>query len=142
MIRHKMYGTRIYRSYYSMKQRCDNPNHKHYRHYGGRGITYCDEWKEFTNFYHDMGDMPDGMTLDRIDNDSNYEPSNCRWATVEEQVSNKRMQKNNTSGVIGVSYNKLQDDWEVRFKSKYIGRRKDFEEACNLRKLAEEKGIV
>lgn len=85
----------------AMKDRCLNSNHKHYHRYGGRGIKVCDRWLEsFENFIEDMGVRPtSNHSLDRYpDNDGNYEPSNCRWATVEEQ-------QNNRSDNVFVEYN-------------------------------------
>jgi len=73
-----------------MKSRCNNPRHKHFQHYGGRGITVCPEWDGFEQFLADMGHRPSPKhSLDRIDNDGNYEPSNCRWALHQIQMSNK-----------------------------------------------------
>jgi hypothetical protein len=82
--------TPIYNSWLSMKSRCLNKNNKHYADYGGRGITICKEWLVFENFYADMGDRPDGLSLDRVDNMGNYEPSNCRWANWITQNNNRR----------------------------------------------------
>ena len=82
--------TREYRTWLTMNQRCRNPNATGFSHYGGRGITICERWADFRNFLADMGPRPEGTSLDRIDNDGNYEPGNCRWATRHEQNLNKR----------------------------------------------------
>ena len=71
-----------------MKERCDNHEYRAYNRYGGRGITYCEHWKDFNNFLEDMGKRPKGCTLDRIDNDGNYCPENCRWADQKKQIHN------------------------------------------------------
>jgi hypothetical protein len=84
-------GDRTYCSWKSMLHRCNNPKHKSYKDYGGRGISICDRWvNSFQSFYDDMGDVPKGKTLGRIDNNSGYEPSNCEWQTPIEQGRNRR----------------------------------------------------
>jgi len=87
---HKQSRTRTYHCWSMMKQRCLNPKVKFYPHYGGRGIAVCPEWMVFENFYADMGEMPVGLSLDRIDPNGNYCKENCRWATSKEQNNNKR----------------------------------------------------
>jgi hypothetical protein len=88
------YGTPTYKSYWSMKQRCLNENHYNYKNYGGRGIKICDRWiNSFNNFLDDMGERPEGLTLDRIDNNGNYEPDNTKWSTSKEQRMNSRQNK-------------------------------------------------
>jgi hypothetical protein len=73
-----------------MLNRCRNPNQQNYYLYGGRGITVCDRWLKFEHFLADMGEKLPGMTLDRKDNEGNYEPSNCRWVDIHTQANNKR----------------------------------------------------
>lgn len=80
---------RTHRSWYAMWDRCTNPTHPAWDHYGGRGITVCERWVSFDNFLADMGLRPLGMSLDKIDNDRGYSPDNCRWATQREQNLNK-----------------------------------------------------
>ena len=87
---HGMRNTREYKSWLAMKQRCNNPNNKDYARYGGRGISFCTEWLLFEQFYSDMGNRPSRQSLDRINNDGNYQPDNCRWATDVEQAANRR----------------------------------------------------
>lgn len=80
----------LYEAYQGMLARCHRPTHHKYPSYGGRGITVCDRWRDFASFHADMGDRPEGRTLDRINNDGNYEPGNCRWATAQQQRHNRR----------------------------------------------------
>jgi hypothetical protein len=84
---------RAYGVWNAMMQRCFNPRCRWYPDYGGRGITVCERWHGFVNFLADMGEPSDGLTLDRVDNNGNYEPGNCRWATRAEQRANQRPRK-------------------------------------------------
>ena len=104
---HKTHGlksTRLYRIWRAIKTRVLNPKNERYGDYGGRGIKVCDEWKnDFMPFYNwaMSNGYSDELSIDRIDNDGNYEPSNCRWATPTIQNRNQRIRKNNTSGYKG-----------------------------------------
>ena len=99
--RHKMSGTRIYETWQDMKRRCYNKQNVRYNRYGGRGIKVCEEWlNNFQSFYDwaIRNGYSDDLTIDRIDNDGNYEPSNCRWSTVKEQCNNRSSNINITIG--------------------------------------------
>jgi len=87
---HGMTLTKEYGTWRGMLGRCNNPNAAHYASYGGRGITVCERWLKFENFYADMGKKPDGLTLDRVDNNAGYSAENCRWASHTEQSRNTR----------------------------------------------------
>lgn len=106
----------IYKIWDGIKQRCLNPNHTAYKDYGGRGITICKEWEDsFLHFYNDMGDRPSrNHTIERVDNEKGYDPSNCKWATWTEQALNRRKQKDCTSETKGV--------YQCSKTGKYIAR--------------------
>lgn len=82
--------TPTYYAWIDMRRRCENPNHRAYKWYGARGITVCDRWQSFETFLSDVGEKPEGHSLDRIDNQKGYEPSNCRWADSYQQNANRR----------------------------------------------------
>lgn len=88
----------LYARWQGMVSRCTWPEHESYRNYGGRGIRVCERWYSFENFYADMGEPPfPGASIDRKDNNGNYEPSNCRWATAKEQAANRRKTRDSRS---------------------------------------------
>lgn len=107
-----------YSTWKHIKQRCYNPKDKDYHYYGGRGIKVCERWRDsFSNFLEDMGKRPEGMTLDRKDNDGNYTLKNCRWTTKSEQCLNRGIFKNKTSQYRGVHWKKQNNKWQASVQS-------------------------
>ncbi len=124
---HGLIGTRLYNIWGNIKSRILNSKNKDYTDYGGRGITICDEWLDIHNFYNwamSKG-YSDELSIDRIDNDENYCPKNCRWVTRTIQARNQRIYKNNTSGYKGVSLvkktNKYTSYITINNKRIYLG---------------------
>jgi hypothetical protein len=93
VLRHGKHKSKEYISWSNMMARCHNPKNKRFKDYGGKGIVVCDRWKKFFYFYADMGDCPDGYQIDRINNKGIYEPSNCRWVTPKQNMSNRNISK-------------------------------------------------
>ena len=128
MIRHGIYRTRFYNIWKGMKQRCNNKNSPHYVWYGGRGITVCDRWYKFENFKEDMyqsylahveGFGEKNTTIERIDVNGNYEPNNCKWATIEEQANNTK--SNHFIGVNGeqLTMKEAAKKYNIRYQTVY-----------------------
>lgn len=132
------------RSWDGMKNRCYYKRHDSYHSYGGRGITVCDEWlHDFKAFYKYMGDKPTPEhSIDRINNDGNYEPGNVRWATPREQILNTRIRRDNTSGTKGISWEAGRSRWLARVwhngKATHLGYFKTKDEAINARLTVQE----
>ena len=121
-INHNLSNHRLYRTWNAMIERCFNKTNPNYKNYGGRGITVCDEWLDIKAFINDM--FPtyiEGLTLDRINPNSNYEKNNCRWATKTTQSRNtKRLRTDNTSGYRGVSLNNIKWTSQIHINGKKI----------------------
>lgn len=134
---HGKSNTREYTSYQAMVKRCNNKNDPSYHHYGGRGITVCDNWlgdNGFKNFLIDMGGRPKDYTLDRINSNGNYEFENCRWASRTTQQRNRASKKEKTlSNFMGVTYARGHDCWNASVNGKNLGYFDCDEEAADFR---------
>jgi len=129
-------GSRTYRSWQSMKARCTKADTKDYKNYGGRGIKFCKKWKQFAAFLADMGERPQGKTLDRINNNKGYSKLNCKWSTRLEQAKNRRDPSGGTSKIKGVSFKKSDKVWVAQVwvinKTIYLGCYKTEKEAIKV----------
>jgi hypothetical protein len=109
-------GTRTYHAWKSMVRCCTNPSSADWVRYGGRGITVCPRWHHFEDFLADMGPCPDNLTLDRINNEGNYEPGNCRWTTWQQQMLNRRSNRGERHPNAQLS---VDDVWSIRRLARY-----------------------
>ncbi len=140
---HGMCGTATYSTWNCMKTRCENPKTKNYKNYGGRGITVCGRWDKFENFLEDMGEKPEGLSIERVDNNKGYFKENCKWATCTEQSRNRRTRSESKTGIKGVSWDKASGKYVVRIstahKRFYLGVFSDLEKAKQVRTAGEQK---
>ncbi len=142
--KHGMCKSVEYTAWRGMRRRCFLEKDPEYFRYGGAGITVCDRWLDsFENFFSDMGERPEGFSLDRINSSGDYEPDNCRWADNTTQSYNQKLSKRNTSGVAGVRYNEKINKWRVRIckKNKLLFNKhyEDYDEAVKVRQQLEIK---
>lgn len=142
-VTHGKSDSRTYRIWEGMKRRCRPDLAEDFPYHAGKGITYDPRWEIFENFLDDMGEAPEGLTLDRINPNGNYQKDNCRWADNSLQGYNKGFDPNNTSGKTGVSFYTNQKKWsaEIHVKGEHIrlGMFDDFNDAVKARKDAEMK---
>lgn len=141
--KHKMSDTDTYSIWSGIIQRCTNPNATKYLLYGGNGVTVCDRWLKFENFLEDMGERPEGLSINRINGSKVYSKETCEWTTYSVQSYDQKMRSDNTSGVIGVYWNKRQNVWSARIdkdgKSIWLGNFKTLDDAKIARRNAELK---
>jgi len=135
----------LYQIWQGMKARCLNPNNKHYANYGARGIKICNNWiNDFNQFVHDMGERPQGYSIDRINNDGDYSPNNCKWSTKKEQQRNRRITRYVT--IEGVKYLVCEIAEKYDFKWDTIVQRaktaKTFDELVNKTRKVYKEGLA
>lgn len=135
--KHNMYKTPTYNSWSDMLQRCNNPKNIAYKNYGARGITVCDRWLKFENFFKDMGVRPEVLTIERVDNNLGYFKENCCYDTRTNQSRNQRLNKRNKTGVAGVTWHKGLKKWRVNIERKHIGVFLNLDDAIKARKQSE-----
>lgn len=135
-----MASSRLGNIHYHMKGRCNNKEHQDYKDYGGRGIKLCEEWGDLAIFaeWALSNGYEDNLTIDRIDNDGDYEPNNCRWITMGEQSLNRRPPKTNKSGYPGVFFDKRINKYSVsakkNFKQYYLGSFDNLKDAIDIKR--------
>jgi hypothetical protein len=149
MLKHGMSDTKIYRVWQDMIQRCHNPNDTGYHNWGGRGISVCDEWRKPEPFLEWAKDKwSEELEIDRIDNDGDYEPSNCRFISKSANNLNRRTRSDNTSGYQGVCWIEKRKKWRSRItingKDKHLGFYDDLLDAVEARQnaLNEHKAMI
>lgn len=143
---HSGSNTRLYSIWLNMRRRCSETTNIHYEHYGGKGIKVCDAWNEDFSSFRDwslLNGYSEKLTIDRIDGDKNYEPSNCRWAGKTLQARNKKANRKSKSGILGVTWNKKEKKWHSRISvgkdSFHLGTHIELKEAIEARREAEIK---
>jgi hypothetical protein len=141
-IKHGLSGSREYKIWRGMKERCNSPKSMYYKYYGGRGITYTEVWGTFTCFWEDMKHSYEPhLELDRINVDKGYSKENCKWSTESEQAFRQRTRCTNSSGRTGVYYRKDCNKWSASImqddKLTHLGYFETFEQAVEVRKSNE-----